>query len=641
MLDDTGIGTITDNDGNGPTEGVAVADFTVNEDAGTADFVISYTGNTVQNAFDVAFNITDGSAIDPDDYTVATAGTFVTFPAGTVSGATQIVTVNIVDDILIENVEDLNIALSFVTTVPGVNMLDDTGIGTITDNDGNEGWPEDMTLEACDTIPAPFVITSSSTCAISVDFSEVIDGDTDSCPTEYTITRTWTITDCVGNVREHTQVITIEDTVAPTFVEELPQDLVASCDNVPDAAMLTAIDSCEPNMVVDFQETITGQDDDCPNEYTIVRTWSVSDCAGNSISHTQTITVEDTEAPTFVEELPLDMTVLCNEVPEAVTLTAVDNCDSDVAVTFNEVTTNDANCQIGYTVTRTWSTMDCAGNSTVHTQVITIEPTGPIMASPYEEEITIMCGDVLPEIPVLEFTGGCGNYDVVFSEETISLEDTDDYLIVRTWEVTDSCGNTASFEQRIFVMQYQLEEIAIDICVEDEPINLLDYLPEAFDTGGTFEITQGNVVLDGPLFNPANLEVGEYSISYTSENGPCQFFAEFSINVNSDCVPCNRGEIKVNDAITINGDGINDYLEITGVEYCAFSFDLMVFNRWGDKVFERANYQNDWDGTAPGGSFGTSGTLPSGTYYYIIAITDVDKGISLEPINGYIYLGSQ
>ena len=72
MLDANGLGTITDNDANGPTEGVAVADFTVNEDVGTVDFVISYTGNTVQNPFDVDFTITDGTAISPEDYTVAT-----------------------------------------------------------------------------------------------------------------------------------------------------------------------------------------------------------------------------------------------------------------------------------------------------------------------------------------------------------------------------------------------------------------------------------------------------------------------------------------------------------------------------------------------------------------------------------------
>ena len=41
---------------------------------------------------------------------------------------------------------------------------------------------------------------------------------------------------------------------------------------------------------------ITGQDDACPSEYTISRTWIVSDCAGNETTHIQVITVEDTSS---------------------------------------------------------------------------------------------------------------------------------------------------------------------------------------------------------------------------------------------------------------------------------------------------------------------------------------------------------
>ena len=106
MLDDAGVGTITDNDANDPsTEGIAVSDFTVDEAAGTAQFVISYTGNTVQDAFNVNFNVSDNTAINPDDYSVANTDTFVTFPDGTATGDTQIVTINIVDDTLIEATE--------------------------------------------------------------------------------------------------------------------------------------------------------------------------------------------------------------------------------------------------------------------------------------------------------------------------------------------------------------------------------------------------------------------------------------------------------------------------------------------------------------------------------------------------------
>jgi gliding motility-associated-like protein len=57
--------------------------------------------------------------------------------------------------------------------------------------------------------------------------------------------------------------------------------------------------------------------------------------------------------------------------------------------------------------------------------------------------------------------------------------------------------------------------------------------------------------------------------------------------------------------ITPNSDGINDtFVIVNGNE---IPNNLIVFNRWGKKVFEQSNYQNDWDG----------GNLTEGTYYYI------------------------
>ncbi|MEP6002307.1 MAG: gliding motility-associated C-terminal domain-containing protein, partial [Maribacter dokdonensis] len=58
------------------------------------------------------------------------------------------------------------------------------------------------------------------------------------------------------------------------------------------------------------------------------------------------------------------------------------------------------------------------------------------------------------------------------------------------------------------------------------------------------------------------------------------------------------------------------------------------------KVAEVKDYQNDWGGESPNGSFGQSGMLPTGTYYYIITATDIETGTILEPFNGYIYLGT-
>jgi gliding motility-associated-like protein len=524
----------------------------VDEKAGTVSINVILTGN-VQGGFTLDYETTDDTAVQPEDYTQNSDRLLFVGNDGEVHS----ITVNIIDDNVIEATERLLVDLSNLSTTL-ISINDNQGIISISDNDGNEGWPTDITIEACDTIPDAFVITSSSSCAITFVYSESIEGQDNICAQEFTITRNWTITDCIGNIRTHTQVITIEDTVAPKFNETLPQGMTVDCNMVPDASLLTATDSCEPNM----------------------------------------------------------------------------------EVTFEEIITNDENCALGYTVTRTWTATDCAGNMVDHTQVITVEPTVPIMSQPFEEEITIICGDDIPEAPEMVFTGGCGNFDVVFNEEMQSADDSDDYMIIRNWNVTDSCENNAYFEQIIFVLQPQLQEITFNLCIEEETIDLLNYLPEDFDSNGTFMILEGEVVLDGNNFDPMKHLAGEYKIAYSSIEGTCKYYVEFTIVVDNECVPCGRGDIIISKAVTANGDGVNDYFEIKGVEYCSFSFDIMIFNRWGTKIADVQDYQNSWGGESPDGSFGKSGMLPTGTYYYIITATDKETGKFLEPFNGYIYLGT-
>jgi gliding motility-associated-like protein len=64
--------------------------------------------------------------------------------------------------------------------------------------------------------------------------------------------------------------------------------------------------------------------------------------------------------------------------------------------------------------------------------------------------------------------------------------------------------------------------------------------------------------------------------------------------------------------ITPNDDGKNDLFKISCIEAGTFpDNEILIFNEWGDMVFEAAPYGNDWGGTCKGKP------LPDGTYYYI------------------------
>ena len=197
--------------------------------------------------------------------------------------------------------------------------------------------------------------------------------------TQQTSNSSFTFDECgIGNGDPTSIVIHITDVQAPVFAENLPSDITVPCNGVPDAATLTAIDYCDPNPVTTFTETATN-DRSCETGYEITRTWTATDNANNTFTHTQIITVisdeciMDEEAPVFVEELPENITVDCDSVPEADILTAIDNCDTDPEVTFSETATNDRDCSTGYEITRTWIAVDNNGNETVHTQIIIVE----------------------------------------------------------------------------------------------------------------------------------------------------------------------------------------------------------------------------------------------------------------------------
>ncbi|EKB47550.1 hypothetical protein B879_03850 [Cecembia lonarensis LW9] len=63
--------------------------------------------------------------------------------------------------------------------------------------------------------------------------------------------------------------------------------------------------------------------------------------------------------------------------------------------------------------------------------------------------------------------------------------------------------------------------------------------------------------------------------------------------------------------ITPDGDGKNDTFEIKGLNKFV-SNEIVIFNRYGDHVFERKNYENDWN--APG--------QVAGTYFYVLVGVD-------------------
>ena len=72
----------------------------------------------------------------------------------------------------------------------------------------------------------------------------------------------------------------------------------------------------------------------------------------------------------------------------------------------------------------------------------------------------------------------------------------------------------------------------------------------------------------------------------------------------------------VPNSFTPNGDGLNDRLLLFG--YGVRDMRMMIFNQWGEKIFETGNQNTGWDGTYNGKP------QPSGVYMYVCTVTLTD-----------------
>lgn len=88
-----------------------------------------------------------------------------------------------------------------------------------------------------------------------------------------------------------------------------------------------------------------------------------------------------------------------------------------------------------------------------------------------------------------------------------------------------------------------------------------------------------------------------------------------------DCKP------EIPNIITPNGDGINDYLIIKNLDRHPGT-RLTIFNRWGQEVYNTADYKNDWQGQ----------NVNDGVFFYIVVLTD---GSEPSAYSGFVHVSGK
>ena len=93
-------------------------------------------------------------------------------------------------------------------------------------------------------------------------------------------------------------------------------------------------------------------------------------------------------------------------------------------------------------------------------------------------------------------------------------------------------------------------------------------------------------------------------------------------------------DIIIPDGFSPNGDGINETFEIKNIRTLFPNFTIVIYNRWGNVLFEGNASKPDWDGNNEKGMKISGSKLPIGVYFYILNFNDNTK----KDIQGRLYL---
>jgi gliding motility-associated-like protein len=328
-------------------------------------------------------------------------------------------------------------------------------------------------------------------------------------------------------------------------------------------------------------------------------TWNVKDANGNdAVPVIQKIVVTDNQIPVITsngdKNANADLGTCGTTV--VVSATATDNCSVSFAT---GVRSDGLALNAQYPVGRTtiaWNVSDANSNGAVEViqTIVVVDNQNPIAIT---KNITVQL-DVSGNISIDPAdinngsTDNCSIASMSLNKLVFSCSDLGANIVEFT--VTDKNGNVAKDEATVTVL---------NTFGDNDQDGLGDACDKDDDNDGVLDVFD-----NCPLtYNP---------------------FQEDRDN-DGQGDACDVIEVNVVEAITPNGDGINDTWVIYNIENYPSSI-VRVFNRWGSEVFSTVNYQNDWDAHSKNGNQ----TLPESSYYYQIDL----NGDGTFENQGWIYI---
>ena len=391
----------------------------------------------------------------------------------------------------------------------------------------------------------------------------------------------------------------------------LPDVLVVD-DEADDVTMLPTV-----SFISDVSDGLT-----CPE--TITRTYRVMDTCSNFIDVTQTITINDITAPVFAVAPGATMVQCSGDVPVMANLAWTDNCDGAGSVSGTDVSDNNSCPE---TITRTWTYTDACGNNSSTSQIITVNDiTPPTASNPIGFQLVALPAP--DPLVVNDESDNCGATTVLFVND-VSDNGFCPEIVTRYYSVTDDCGN-----EIIVTQEFEIGDPTPDAYFIASETFLSNFETEVDFTNLTtgavnyeWDFGDGSPISteENPTYTFPDEESGGYIVELIAYSPfGCSDTARLIIQVKEELI------YYIPNAFTPDGDEFNQTFQpifTSGID--PYDFSMLIYNRWGELMFETYDPSIGWDGTYHGK------LVPDGMYVWKIKIklSDLDDR---DTFNGHV-----
>ncbi|MGB4849692.1 MAG: hypothetical protein WBP41_17335, partial [Saprospiraceae bacterium] len=347
---------------------------------------------------------------------------------------------------------------------------------------------------------------TSDNCGInSVTYIDVAAG---SCP--IVVTRRWTVSDACGNTATCNQTINITDTTPPTASNPAPTSVqcIASVPAPDPLVVINEADNCSTPTVTLLSNTNNGGAG-CPaSPFIATRIYRVTDACGNTVNVTHTITAIDNTPPTASNPAPTSVQCIADiPAPDPlVVINEADNCSTPIVTLLSNTNNGGAGCALSpYIATRIYRVTDACGNTINVTHTLTaIDNTAPVIITCAVPRTVQGCNTAAILTPPFSTTTAASS-ESVFESSPNNGNTSDNcgisavtyidvatgscpIVVTRRWTVSDACGNTATCNQTINVVDSTIPVCQThDLTVTVNPLTGLASITASQINNGSFD----------------------------------------------------------------------------------------------------------------------------------------------------------